>query len=709
MMASEEMDNNEANEANEASNNEANEANIVASNNEANEANAAAEDPGDESNMRLPTQLSRLPADRLQKVNESLAQLAEAGFTQIPDLGSLQKAVQSKAGKSTAMIPAEDLTSEYMNMCLWAWTPKRWSEQISKAGAIKPGGAEKEATNEAEGSTELPPIDLDKIQANFERRNQKLTPAYVDRHRGDGEAFQSHSRTWFENMKKADAELRSFVTQSLPKQAGDGPGVLFYSTPSTGFGPGLHELPKAKSGSRSKSGDAGYFGSGKRGGTVLKDASVIMLHVGDAGCNTGFGSWRHIMSDHQLDGGARPKDGTFYGRSSVHFAESVTGRYVPRAIFAGSSSSLGSVHAENIFAPTSMLQADAGNGSNFGSGESEAGNDFVEKIFDCARLQMEQADYGQGFIITHSVGEEAYLDGVFSKLLARLSSQYGKKHKYTITGVPSEGNQGDSGLSALSFDCLTQAADVVSFYDQSALMKLASSQHGLGIASPGSNETSNLVGRVVRGMTGSMRFSGSVPASEGSLSGNLMSLATNLVPYPRIHFMLPGLGGLTSEASSDFYIDGARGYAATGQASSIGSLSTALTTANRGKGKTIAMSLLCRGVQHYACMSKVMESRASRNYQFTDWSPTGFAINCYDDSASKMQGPEVLCIENHVNVADIFANWKDALVALDAPASGIEEGAKSEIMEDLAAIGKDYEEVAAESAEGEGDDEEDEY
>jgi len=654
---------------------------------------------------RLPAQLSRLPADRLRRVAEALEQLQEAGFSEITNLGLLQTAVHSKLGNCPARIPEEDLTSEYTGMCLWAWTPKRWFQETSRTAAMQARGAKNEATNETAETIELAPI-ADKVQAKFDGRIQKMSAVAAEgRLGGPTTSDVDRFRGWFESMKKADAELRSFVTLiPEPKQAGDGPSALFSMLPSSGGASGRQELPKALDTKR-KTGTGGYCG-GKTALPMKTRGSVMMLHIGDSGCSTGLGSWGHIMSDHQLDGDGRPKDGTFYGRSSIHFAESVTGRYVPRAIFAGSESDLGPLHAAKIFAPTSLLQA-AGNG-NFGEGRMDS--ETVEKIFDCTRMQMEQADYGLGFIITHAVGEDDYLSGVLVQLLQRISAQYGKKHKFTVTGVPSPaGDALSRGRSALSEHALMEHVDVATFYDQSAVAALASSKYGLGVASPGQDQISNLVGRVARGLTGPLRFAGSVPANEGSSGGRgLNSLATNLVPYPRIHFMLAGLGGITSEAMSDFNIDGVRGYVATGQASSIGSLSSVLTPASRRDAKTIAMSLLCRGVHHYASMSKVMETKADRDYKFVNWSPSGFSISCFEDSASKKLNPEVVCLENNVNVREVFSSWQAGMDTLEAAAHGIEQGEKQEISEELSALCQDYQEVAADRVQEDEEEEEEE-
>ncbi|CAE7456755.1 TUB1, partial [Symbiodinium pilosum] len=84
--------------------------------------------------------------------------------------------------------------------------------------------------------------------------------------------------------------------------------------------------------------------------------SLICLHLGGEGSDVGTACWKRLMDEHLLDASGRPTEGAFFGCSTPFFAESTTGRYVPRAVFAGyGAARMESVSKAGLFAPTSVL------------------------------------------------------------------------------------------------------------------------------------------------------------------------------------------------------------------------------------------------------------------------------------------------------------------------------------------------------------------
>lgn len=67
----------------------------------------------------------------------------------------------------------------------------------------------------------------------------------------------------------------------------------------------------------------------------------------------------------------------------------------------------------------------------------------------------------------------------------------------------------------------------------------------LKLSDPDYGELNKLVSNVMSGITTSLRF-------PGQLNSDLRKLAVNMVPFPRLHFFMPGFAPLTSKESSSY-------------------------------------------------------------------------------------------------------------------------------------------------------------
>ena len=186
------------------------------------------------------------------------------------------------------------------------------------------------------------------------------------------------------------------------------------------------------------------------------------------------------------------------------------------------------------------------------------------------------------------------------------------------------------------------------------------------------------------------------------------------MPYPRIHFMLTSYAPVIS-AEKAYHEQ----LSVAEITNSVFEPAGMMTKCDPRHGKYMACCLMYRGdVVPKDVNAAVATIKTKRTIQFVDWCPTGFkcginyqpptvvpggdlARSCARSawSPTRRPSPEVFSRIDHkfdlMYAKRAFVHWYVG--------EGMEEGEFSEAREDLAALEKDYEEVGAETAEGEGE------
>ncbi|KAK4392381.1 Tubulin alpha-1 chain [Sesamum angolense] len=340
------------------------------------------------------------------------------------------------------------------------------------------------------------------------------------------------------------------------------------------------------------------------------------------------------------------------------------------------------------------------------------------KIFDlCLDRVRKLADNCtglQGFLVFNAVGGGTG-SGLGSLLLERLSVDYGKKSKLGFTIYPSP--QVSTAVvepynSVLSTHSLLEHTDVVVLLDNEAIYDIC--RRSLDIERPTYTNLNRLISQIISSLTTSLRF-------DGAINVDITEFQTNLVPYPRIHFMLSSYAPVISAAKAYH------------EQLSVPEITTAvfepssmMAKCDPRHGKYMACCLMYRGdVAPKDVNTAVATIKTKRAVQFVDWCPTGFKCGINYQPPTVVPGGDlarvkraVCMISNNTAVAEVFSRIDhkfDVMYAKRAfvhwyVGEGMEEGEFSEAREDLAALEKDYEEVGAEGLDDEDEDEvEEEY
>merc|ERR1711861_88473 len=324
-----------------------------------------------------------------------------------------------------------------------------------------------------------------------------------------------------------------------------------------------------------------------------------------------------------------------------------------------------------LYHPEQIISGKKDAANNYARGHYTIGKEIVDLVLDRIRKLADNCTGLQGFMCYHATG----------------------------------GGTG-SGLGSL----LLEHTDVSFCLDNEALYDVC--RRNLDIERPTYTNLNRLIAQVCSSLTASLRF-------DGALNVDITEFQTNLVPYPRIHFMLTSYAPVIS-AEKAYHEQ----LSVAEITNSVFEPATMMTKCDPRHGKYMACCLMFRGdVVPKDVNASVATIKTKRTIQFVDWCPTGFKCGINYQPPTVVPGGDLAkvmraccMISNSTAIAEVFSRIDhkfDLMYAKRAfvhwyVGEGMEEGEFSEAREDLAALEKDYEEVGAETAEGEGE-EEDEY
>ncbi|XP_055137499.1 tubulin beta-8 chain-like isoform X9 [Symphalangus syndactylus] len=230
---------------------------------------------------------------------------------------------------------------------------------------------------------------------------------------------------------------------------------------------------------------------------------IVLTQTGQCGNQIGTKFWEVISDEHAIDSA-----GTYHGdshlqleRINVYYNEASSGRYMPHAVVM----------------------------------------DLEPGTMDSVRSRP----FGQGFQLTHSLGGGTG-SGMGTLLLSKIREEYPDRIINTFSILPSP-KLSDTVVepynATLSVHQLIENADETFCIDNEALYDICS--RTLKLPTPTYGDLNHLVSATMSGVTTCLRF-------PGQLNADLQKLAVNMVPFPWLHFFMPGFAPLTSRGSQQY-------------------------------------------------------------------------------------------------------------------------------------------------------------
>lgn len=274
---------------------------------------------------------------------------------------------------------------------------------------------------------------------------------------------------------------------------------------------------------------------------------IVSLHVGSVGAHLGAEFWETISAEHGID-----PSGAFQGDSDrlegldVYFNNAEGDKYVPRAVLVDlhpeGAEPLRARSLGQLFPPDTFVLGQAGTNSNYAKGFYSQGPVLIDAALEAVRKQAESCEHLEGLQLTHALGGGTG-SGLGSLLIDRLREEFQDRIITTFTAWPS-GKLSNSAVepynAMLSVPHLVDNTHATYCFDTEALFNIC--QRSLGISEPSLSDLNRLMATTMSGVTTSLRF----PQQS---STTLRKQVSNLVPFARLHFFMPGLAPPTILAS----------------------------------------------------------------------------------------------------------------------------------------------------------------
>ncbi|KAI5635314.1 tubulin/FtsZ family, GTPase domain-containing protein [Phthorimaea operculella] len=345
----------------------------------------------------------------------------------------------------------------------------------------------------------------------------------------------------------------------------------------------------------------------------------------------------------------------YYNEASVATKES-GGKYVPRAILLdlepGTMDAVRSGGYGQLFRPDNFVFGQSGAGNNWAKGHYTEGAELVDAVLDVVRKECENCDCLQGFQLTHSLGGGTG-SGMGTLLISKIREEYPDRIMNTYSVVPSP-KVSDTVVepynAVLSIHQLVENTDETYCIDNEALYDIC--YRTLKVPNPTYGDLNHLVSLTMSGVTTCLRF-------PGQLNADLRKLAVNMVPFPRLHFFMPGFAPLTSRGSQSY-----RALSVPELTQQMFDAKNMMAACDPRHGRYLTVAAIFRGRMSMKEVDEQMLAIQNKNSSFfVEWIPNNVKTACCDIPPKGLKMSSTF-IGNTTAIQELFKRISEQFTAM---------------------------------------------
>ena len=204
--------------------------------------------------------------------------------------------------------------------------------------------------------------------------------------------------------------------------------------------------------------------------------------------------------------------------------------------------------------------------------------------------------------------------------------------------------------ATLSFHQLIENTDQYVILDNEALYDICF--RTLKLTQPTFGDLNHLVSAAMSGVTCSLRF-------PGQLNSDLRKVATNLVPFPRLHFFMTGFAPLTSRGNMQY-----RALTVSELTAQMFDAKNMMCAADPRHGRYMTAAAMFRGrVSTKDCEEQMLNVTNKNSSYFVEWIPNNIKLSVCD-IPPKGVPMSATFLGNSTSIVEIFKRVGDQFTAM---------------------------------------------